>query len=393
MATAARSNSRSDAALLVGCLLIALIAIALPGEERNADGSLVAQGPREAVAGALRRTIVAPLVALQRGAERWRTAWTAGERQQLVIDSLSMRATRLQGLQLENDQLRKLLGLGTRLQWGFVPAEALHSTTPNDGLVTTLTLTAGSTAGVARYSPVVAADGLVGMIRNADPTMSIAILYTDPDFRASAMSSDGNAFGIVYPHPARVGGGDSYMLELRGVPTRVTLKPGTMIFTSGLGGAFPRGIAIGSVVQDLKTAEVWTRTYLVRPAVSPSRVNFVLILSPQLVTQGTGNVWGGAVNTDSATRRIAAAGDSLAKQAAVLQAQARQAALDSMKRATIDSVRRALGAPPLPAAPTDTTGRGAQRAPGAGGQPLPRRDTTRVRRDSLRPDSTRKPRT
>ncbi|MGH7620045.1 MAG: rod shape-determining protein MreC, partial [Gemmatimonadaceae bacterium] len=323
-----------------------------------------------------------------RGSERWRTAWTASERQQLVIDSLSMRATRLQGLQVENDQLRKLMGLGTRLDWGFVPAEALHSTTPNDGLVTTLTLTAGSSAGVARYSPVVAADGLVGTIRNADPTMSIAILYTDPDFRASAMTADGNGFGMIYPHAPRIGGGDSYMLELRGVPTRVSLKAGAVIYTSGLGGTFPRGITIGSVVQELKTAEVWTRTYLVRPAVSPSRVNFVLILSAQRVTQGTGNVWGATVNADSATRRIAAAGDSLAKQAAVLQAQARQAALDSMKRATIDSVRRSVGMAPLsPPAADSATRRGVQ---GVGQQP--RRDSTRVKHDTLRADSTRKPR-
>ena len=395
MATATRSGSRTDAALLVGCVLVSLIAIALPGEERSVDGTTTLQGPREAIAGALRRTVVAPLVGLQRGSERWRVAWTSSQQQQLVIDSLSMRATRLQGLQTENDQLRKLLGLGTRLEWGFVPAEALHSTTPNDGLVTSLTLTAGSMAGVTRYSPVVSADGLVGTIRNADPTMSIAILYTDKDFAASAMSADGAAFGIVYPHPARVGGGDSYMLELRGVPTRVNLKPGTVIYTSGLGGTFPRGITIGSIVQELKTAEVWTRTYLVRPAVSPSRVTSVLILSPQRVTQGTGNIWGAgtAVNTDSAARRIAAAGDSLAKQAAKLQEQARQAALDSMKRATIDSVRRSLGATPLP--PVDTSGRGAQRAPVAGGQPgqTTRRDTTRVRRDTLRPDSTRRPRT
>src|SRR5581483_8334613 len=154
------------------------------------------------------------------------------------------------------------------------------------------------------------------------------------------------AFGIVYPHAGRVGGGDAYMLELRGVPTRVTLKAGTMVYTSGLGGTFPRGIAIGSVVQEIKTAEVWTRTYLVRPAVTPSRVTSVLVLAPQRVTQGTGNIWGAVVNADSAARRISAAGDSLAKQAAALQAQARQAALDSMKRATIDSVRRSLGAPP-----------------------------------------------
>ena len=43
------------------------------------------------------------------------------------------------------------------------------------------------------------------------------VLYTNPDFRASAMTGDGNAFGIVYPHAARGTGSDAYMLELRGV--------------------------------------------------------------------------------------------------------------------------------------------------------------------------------
>jgi rod shape-determining protein MreC len=90
---------------------------------------------------------------------------------------------------------------------------------------------------------------------------------------------------------------------------------------------------------------VWTRTYVIRPAVTPSRVTSVLVLNAQRVTQGTGNVWGGAaVNADSATRRLAAAGDSIAKQAVLLEAQARAAVLDSVRRATIDSVRRSLGA-------------------------------------------------
>ena len=355
MASAARLSSRIDAGLLAGCVVLSLVAVALPSEGR------------EPIASALRRTIVAPLVGLQRGAERWRSAWATSERLQLVQDSVALRAVKSQALQLENDQLRKLIGLGTRLEWGFVPAEALHSTAPSEDLVTTLTLTAGSTAGIKRYSPVVAPEGLVGTIQNADPTMSIAILYTHPDFRASAMSADGAAFGIVYPHADRAAGGDAYMLELRGVPTRVVLKPSSVIYTSGLGGTFPRGITIGTVIQQIATAEVWTRTYLIRPAVTPSRVTTVLVLSAQRVTQGTGNVWGATVNADSATKRIAAAGDSLAKQAALLQAQARAAALDSMKRATIDSVRRSLGAAPMPPLPTD-------------------------RRDSTRADTSRKPR-
>ena len=360
MANAARLSNRVDAGLLIGCVLLSLVAVVLKQEDR------------EPIAGALRRTIVAPLVGLQRGAERWRTAWVSSERRQAVVDSLSLRAVNAAALRNENDHLRKLLGLGSRLEWGFVPAEALHNTAPgSDNLVTTLTLTAGSTAGIKKFSPVVAPEGLVGTIQNADPTMSIAILYTNPDFRASAVAADGTTFGIVYPHTGG-SGSDSYLLELRGVPTRSTLKPGMVIYTSGLGGTFPRGITVGTVLQELKTAEVWTRTYLVRPAVAPSHITSVLVLTPQRVTQGTGNVWGATVNADSATKRIAAAGDSIARQAAALEAQARAAVLDSVRRATADSVRRSLGvlAPPNPAPVVrDTSG---VRRPTA-----PRRDTTR----------------
>lgn len=401
MATASRMGSRVDAVLLSACVALSLVAAVLPANAR------------EPIASALRRSVVAPLVGLQSGAERWRTAWISAEQRRTATDSAALRAVKSQALQLENDQLRKVIGLGTRLEWGFVPAEALHSTEPSEDVVRTMTLTAGSTAGVKRYSPVVAPEGLVGTIQNADPTMSIAILYTHPDFRASAISADGSAFGMVYPHAARGAGGDAYMLELRGVPTRVTLKPGAVLYTSGLGGTYPRGIVIGSVVQEIKTAEVWTRTYLLRPAVTPSRVTTVLILTAQRVTQGVGNVWGATVNADSATRRIAAAGDSIAKAAALLEAQARQAALDSMKRATIDSVKRALGAPTVPLTPADSAAATAARqaapvvrdtagqarrpgtaAPGtaAPAQPrplAPRPDTTRARRDTLRSDLTK----
>jgi rod shape-determining protein MreC len=392
VATASRMGSRIDAGLLAACVALSLVAAVLPSEAR------------EPIASAMRRSVIAPLVGLQSGAERWRAAWVSAEQRRVATDSATMRAVRAQALQLENDQLRKLIGLGTRLEWGFVPAEALHSTEPSEDVVRTMTLTAGSTAGVKRYSPVVAPEGLVGVIQNADPTMSIALLYTNLDFRASAMTADGAVFGMVYPHTARGAGGDAYMLELHGVPTRVTLKPGTVLYTSGLGGVFPRGITIGSVVEQIKTAEVWTRTYLLRPAVTPSRVTTVLVLTAQRVTQGTGNIWGATVNADSATRRIAAAGDSIAKMAAALEAQARQAALDSLKRVTIDSMKRAFGAPgataipgqPVPgqAAPVVRDTSAQLRRPTAAPavvqpRPVARRDTTRPRRDSVRTDTTR----
>jgi len=361
VASAARSSARIDAGLLVGCVVLSFVAVALPTSTTDPIASL------------LRRTVVAPLVGLQRGAERWRTAWVSSEQRQLQVDSVTLQTARVRALDVENKQLRKLIGLGSRLHWGFVPAEALHSTAPipNEELITSLTLTAGSTAGIRKYNPVVSDEGLVGQIQNADPTTSTAIIYSHPDFRASAMSADGSAFGVVYPHlPSARSGAEGYMLELRGVPARINLQPGTVLYTSGLGGVFPRGITIGTVMGELKTNEVWTHSYLVRPAVSPARVSAVLVLTAQRVTEGTGNVWTASVNVDSAMRRINTAGDSLARQAAVLEAQARHAALDSVRRATVDSMRRVLG---LGSGARDST-----------------HDSTHVRRDSTRADSGRR---
>jgi hypothetical protein len=49
------------------------------------------------------------------------------------------------------------------------------------------------------------------------------------------------------------------------------------------------------------------------------------------------------MNADSATKRIAGAGDSLAKRAAALDARARASAIDSLRQAAVDSTLRSLG--------------------------------------------------
>jgi len=38
------------------------------------------------------------------------------------------------------------------------------------------------------------------MVETVDPTMSLAITWSHPDFRVSAMAADGSAFGIVKAH-------------------------------------------------------------------------------------------------------------------------------------------------------------------------------------------------
>lgn len=374
---AARFGGRLDTLVLAGCVILALVASALPANLRDP------------VASSLRRTIVAPLVGLQSGATRWRSAWLESERKSQERDSLALRVVQAQALTVENDRLRKLLGLGSRLSWGFVPAEALQTGGRGEDVMTTLTLTAGSKAGVAPYSPVIAPEGIVGLVQTVDPDMSTAILYSHPDFRVSAMSIDSvPAFGIVYPHldtrDDRLA--ERYMLELRNVPGRNLLKPGTPIFSSGLGGAWPRGVLIGAIVGELSDSGSWSRTYIVRPAVNPAHTTSVMILTARRKEQGIGNLWSNPTSIQAATRTVVAAGDSLAREASRLEAAARRAAADSTRRASIgDSVRLQPDS-----ATMDSIRRARTRIIAAPVVPdSPRRDT--ARRDTTRPDTTRPP--
>jgi rod shape-determining protein MreC len=315
------------------------------------------------------------MLMLQERAELSRRALIAHDVVIAQRDSISLRAMQVSALADENEKLRALLGLGSRLQWGFIPAEALHGRGVRDEFG--ITLSAGSAAGVQKLSPVVSPEGLVGVVDGVDPTMSHAMVWTHPDFRVSAMSEDASAFGILQAHlnpgPGR------YLMELRGVPFRTSIKPGAMIVTSGLGGVYPRGIPIGRVIGETPTSETWARTYLIRPAVFPADVYSVMVLRPERVSKGVDNVWAVGAVADSTVRKIVVAGDSMARQAALAEARARQAAQDSIRRDSLRAagvnVDSAGAAPTAPTAPT---------TPVPGVVPRP----PAVRRDSLRRDST-----
>jgi rod shape-determining protein MreC len=344
----------------------------------------------------MRRTFLSPLVMLQERAEASRRSLLLDNARTAIRDSVALRAMTVNALETENDRLRQLVGLGARLRWGFVPAEAIHGRGVRD--VTTMTLTAGSNVGVTRLSPVVSPDGVVGMVTTVDPTMSEAMIWTHPDFRVSAMSEDGSAFGIVQAHAASATTG--YLMELRGIPFRSQLKPGSLVVSSGLGGVWPRGIPIGSVLSEISTAEGWARTYLVRPAVSPADVGAVMILKSDRVSRGFENVWSSAAAAEAAAQRIIVAGDSAARVAALAEAAARRAALDTMRRDSTaggqipgglppellpDTIRRAPAATPL----TDSATAAAARRREAARRAAARRDS--IRRDSIQRDTTSRP--
>jgi rod shape-determining protein MreC len=93
------------------------------------------------------------------------------------------------------------------------------------------------------------------------------------------------------------------------------LKAGALIVSSGLGGVYPKGIPIGTIVSELKTPEGYARSYLLRPAVKLPDITSVMILTPGRVRAGLENVWELGTASDSATKGVVAAGDSLSGKA------------------------------------------------------------------------------
>ncbi len=261
-----RYASRRDTLAFIGCLVLSVALRMMPAtwHDRVSDN--------------LRATLLRPLVALQGWAESVRTTRRRFARLEAERDSATVAATLADALREENAQLRAALGLSERVPVRHVAAEVLHQTLPTDGY--TLLISAGTRQGVRALAPVIAPGGLVGVVRSAGRNTSVVVAWAHPDFRASAMTADGSVFGIAAPHAGPEPW--SLLLELRGVPYREQLIPGTRVYTSGLatgeGGIYPRGIPIGTILSVGEELAGWARAYLVLPAVHPASISHVIVL-------------------------------------------------------------------------------------------------------------------
>jgi len=273
-----RSLSRRDNALFIVCVGLAVLMLVRPDWGQT-------------TAGLVRRSVLLPFLWMQQRAEASRTSRAAFDRLRAERDSAAYAAQFLPSLRAENQRLRALLGLGTRLPVRYIAADVLHQSVPTDGR--TLILSAGSRDGVRAFDPVVGSEGLLGVVWTVEPGQSVAMTWAHPEFRASAFTLPGQVFGVVAPAIELTG--NDQLLQLRGVAIRDSVPVGTVVVTSGLGGVYPQGIPIGTVFGQSSEETGWERVYLVRPAANPGDASQVLIIR----SGGTAPV-GGAFQPDSA---------------------------------------------------------------------------------------------
>jgi rod shape-determining protein MreC len=254
-----RSYTRRDTVLFVACLGLSLFGLFSPTPWA------------QSISAGLRETVLWPLVWLQVRAEEGKTSRVRLRAITTERDSAAYLAQGLPSLLAENERLRQLLSLSRRLSAPYVAAEVLHQSQATDGR--TLLLSAGTRDKVAAFDPVVAPEGLIGMVLNVSDRTSIVMTWAHPEFRVSAFTVSGNAAGVVAPSATGEGA-----LEFRGVPYRDSVPAGTLVLSSGLGGVYPKGIPVGTVTGVAREQAGWERVYRLRPAANPGSAAHVLVL-------------------------------------------------------------------------------------------------------------------
>ncbi len=257
-----RSYTRRDSIMFFACLGLSLVALFSP--------SAWGQG----ISDALRGTVLAPLVWLQARAEEGRTSRARLKAITVQRDSAAYLAQGIPSLMAENERLRQLLTLSGRISTPYVAAEVLHQAQATDGR--TLLLDVGRSDLVSEFDPVVAPEGLIGMVLSGAEHSSVVMTWAHPEFRVSAYTVGGNASGVVAPSLSSLGGEGA--LEFRGVPYRDSVPTGTLVLSSGLGGVYPKGIPVGTVTGVVREQAGWERVYRLLPAASPGAVAHVLVL-------------------------------------------------------------------------------------------------------------------
>lgn len=229
---------------------------------------------QERLAGVLRSSVLAPFIGLNSAIIDTRARAVETDRLQEDIDSLTRELEALGTLGEENRRLRDLLVLAERLETGWLAAEAVRpGLQGSEGI---FYLDVGLADGVRERAPVVTREGLAGVVRQAGTGgQAEGMDWSHPDFGASAMSEDGLTYGIVESRRGAVRELDR--LVLMSTPYNEFLDSGTVIVTSGRGGAFPRGIPIGRVEGVLDEEGGFERNYWVTPFVDPGEMTLVMV--------------------------------------------------------------------------------------------------------------------
>lgn len=192
-----------------------------------------------------------------------------------INNSLVVENLRLREVERENERLREQLNFAqTRpsfeLRGGQIIARVIGRDPGN--FLDYIILDLGRNHGIAAGMPVLSNEGLVGRIAEVTDATSKVLLITDQQSSVSTILQSSRLNGQVQGQP---GGG----LLMQFISQGESFSVGEIVLTSGLGSNFPKGIAVGQVVEILQRDFEETQQAIIRPTVNFSRLESVLVVT------------------------------------------------------------------------------------------------------------------
>jgi rod shape-determining protein MreC len=135
-----------------------------------------------------------------------------------------------------------------------------------------LTVNVGRRDGIARNMPVATNRGLVGRISEVGDGWSRVLLIIDASSSVSALTQSTRASGSVQ------GQADGSLVMHR-IPQSDTVSKGDTVFTSGLGGNFPRQLLIGQIIDVQRQDYELYQTATIQPTVDFDHLEVVLVIT------------------------------------------------------------------------------------------------------------------
>jgi rod shape-determining protein MreC len=129
----------------------------------------------------------------------------------------------------------------------------------------------GTEEKVGKKMVVVSADGLVGHVIQTSPKASKVLLLTDFRHSVDALIQRTRDRGVV-------AGRDRYTCLMNYIPLEADVKVGDRVITSGMGGLFPKGLVIGTVIHVTKRKADLYQEALVKPSADLMRLEEVFVI-------------------------------------------------------------------------------------------------------------------
>lgn len=182
---------------------------------------------------------------------------------------LASEVGRLRRAQVENDELRRMLGIRVRKGWELKPAEVVGKTTTFERNMMTISL--GAKDGVSAGMAVVTDAGLVGRVYSTSQNFALVEILFNRDFRGAAKIARTRVEGIV-------GWDGGPNLVMRNIPKALDVQLGDLVITSEYSSFFPSEIPIGRIIRIEPEPNSLFRRVSLEPTVNVYRVEHVYVV-------------------------------------------------------------------------------------------------------------------